>query len=554
MDFLNQVARQISELFRSMTPGAKIAVALLLAVLGVSLFFLFSNKISGGGDYLFAGESFSATQIQKMEAAFGAEGLSGYQSVPGGGGFKVKVEGNKASYIAALVKHKALPPNCYDAIQEALTDVSPFTSPTQINEFIHNGKTIKLTQMISDLQLVAKAEVMFHKGKKAGLSRTEKSSAAILIQPVPGESLDASYAKTIQQMAADALSITANDVTVVDGNTGHCFSGNLSSGEIGNQIAVSAKEAKWQQNISNLIGIEGMKVVVNIIRGPYKSHVETVISPDKKKTVAQNTYEKTGSTESESPATKGRPGIVSNAGNRIQGAGNMMSKNSSKDSETSTNSLVGGTQQHFVYDTDQEQQINVSIRLPSEHYIKIWQSRNPTKEGEEAKEPTASELAAIETEEIQKTKQSVTNLLQQKGVADPSKFVDVTTYQSFIVAPSEGPGMMGQATAWIGQYWTVLGLFVLALLSLRALRTMMRSVPVEVGESHGHVKHKGMTIADGEEETVSEEEAKAMASEMLRKFDGKGPSLRDELTALVSQDADTAATILSGWIGSPTKT
>lgn len=552
MDFLNQISKQLSELFRSMTPGSRIAIGLLLAILSVSLFFLFSGKITESGEYLFAGESFGTTQIQKMEAAFGVEGLSGSTSIPTGDGFKVKVEGNKASYIAALVKHKSLPPNCYDAVQEALNEVGPFTSPTQVNQFIHNGKTIKLTQMIAALDSVEKAELMFTKKKSRGFNNKEKSSATVMVKPIPGEIISASLANSIQRMAASSLCIPAADITVADGKTGHCFSGDLNTGEIADRLADSERETNWQQRIRNLIGIEGMTVVVNVERDPYKSHKEFVISPDKKGTVAKKSYEKSGSSKSQLSATTGRPGPVSNAANRIAVTATPANNNSTQDSETMSDNLVAGSTKEIVYDTNREQQVNVSIQLPSEHFAKIWQSKNQTAEGEEPKTPTAAELATIEAEVVARTKQLVTNLLKRKGVKDPSEFVYVTSYQSFTFEPTEAPGMTSKATAWFGKYWTVLGLFGLAFFSLRALRSVMRSVPVEISDSTTQERQKSKLGKIGnQDDTVSEETAKAVAFQMLKKFDGTGPSLRDELTVLVNQDTDAAATILRGWIGNP---
>ena len=557
MDFLNQIAKQISELFRSMTAGSKIAVGLLLAVLVVLLFFLFSGKMSSSGEYLFAGESFSATQVQKMEGAFGAEGLSGYSAVPAGGGFKVKVEGHKANFINALVKHKALPPNCYDEIEEASNDVGPFTSPTLIKESLRNGKTNMLARKIADMNpLIENVTIMFNKEKPRGFNATEKSSAGIIVKPVPGETLSTTLARSIQQLAAGSLGIPAADITVVDGPTGYCFSGDLNKGDVADQLAESEREVYWKKKIHELIGIGGMTIAVNVKQDPYKSRVTSVYKPNKTDTVAQRMYEKNRSSETQTPATMGRIGLVSNTPRgRIEGAANTTNNNKSEDSETQTKNVFGESREQIVYNTGLEQQVNVSIQIPSEHYAKIWRSQNPTPEGEDPKTPKPEELAAIESKVIEQTKGSVANLLKEEGVKDPSQFVYVTTCQSIAAESVAEPGMMSKAMGWFGKYWTVLGLFVLAIFSLRALRSFMRSVPVEIADSSTAEKQKGKAKKAGiQDDTVSEETAKAMASQMLKKFDGKGPSLRDELTMLVNQDADAAATILRGWIGSPTKT
>ena len=49
MDFLNKAYAQIADLFRTMTPGARITAGLLLVVVVVSLGYLFNSQITGSG-------------------------------------------------------------------------------------------------------------------------------------------------------------------------------------------------------------------------------------------------------------------------------------------------------------------------------------------------------------------------------------------------------------------------------------------------------------------------------------------------------------------------
>ena len=49
MDFLNKAFAQLSDLFRSMTPAARITAGLLLAVVVVSLVYLFRYQVIRAG-------------------------------------------------------------------------------------------------------------------------------------------------------------------------------------------------------------------------------------------------------------------------------------------------------------------------------------------------------------------------------------------------------------------------------------------------------------------------------------------------------------------------
>ena len=84
MDFVNKAYAQLSELFRSMTPGTRIAAALLLGVIVVSLVYLFQYQGSSGDEYLLDGRPFSGSELTAIESAFAQKGLA-----------KSHVEGNK---------------------------------------------------------------------------------------------------------------------------------------------------------------------------------------------------------------------------------------------------------------------------------------------------------------------------------------------------------------------------------------------------------------------------------------------------------------------------
>ena len=79
MDFLNKAIAQLSELFRSMTPGARIMAGLLLAVVVISVGYLFQHSATGPDTYLFGGEPISNGQLDRVEAAIAKAGLSDFQ-------------------------------------------------------------------------------------------------------------------------------------------------------------------------------------------------------------------------------------------------------------------------------------------------------------------------------------------------------------------------------------------------------------------------------------------------------------------------------------------
>src|SRR6476620_4265324 len=117
MDFLYKAIAQLSELFRSMTPGARITAGLLLAVVVVSVGYLFQHGSSGPDTYLFGGEPISSGQLDRIESAIAKAGLSDFQRE----GFRIRVPaGQQAKYLAAVADAGALPPSMNTIMENAL--------------------------------------------------------------------------------------------------------------------------------------------------------------------------------------------------------------------------------------------------------------------------------------------------------------------------------------------------------------------------------------------------------------------------------------------------
>ena len=76
MDFINQAYSQLTDLFRSMTPAARITAGLLLTVVVISLVYLVRFQTTGSDEYLLGGRVFSESEVASMEAAFSAANLS----------------------------------------------------------------------------------------------------------------------------------------------------------------------------------------------------------------------------------------------------------------------------------------------------------------------------------------------------------------------------------------------------------------------------------------------------------------------------------------------
>ena len=99
MDFLNKAYSQLTDLFKSMTPGSRITAGMLLIMIVVSLTYLFVFQVNTANEYLFGSREFSQGELDAMQSAFGAAGLNNFKVV----GKRVCVpRGQLVEYLQAL--------------------------------------------------------------------------------------------------------------------------------------------------------------------------------------------------------------------------------------------------------------------------------------------------------------------------------------------------------------------------------------------------------------------------------------------------------------------
>ena len=117
MDVFNNISAQIRDVFASMTAGARITAALLLAVVVVSLGYLFQQGTASGDAYLFGGEYLPASQLDRIEMAIAKRNLSGH--IREGNRIRVPA-GQKHEYLAAIAEDGATPRNFHDLLENSL--------------------------------------------------------------------------------------------------------------------------------------------------------------------------------------------------------------------------------------------------------------------------------------------------------------------------------------------------------------------------------------------------------------------------------------------------
>jgi flagellar M-ring protein FliF len=548
MDFLNKTYAQIADLFRSMTPGARITAALLLVAVVVSLGYLFTGQVSGGSCDLFDGEVIPPAQRQLILAAFGSANLN--DAVERDSRIFVP-QGQKAKYMAAAAQAKALPPTPGSAIKSAIDSGSPFAPETERLARWIAAKQEEMRNVISSMRGIASASVTLDSRKTPGFNKDMQFTAAVYVQPAGSQELDDEKVSAIRSYVASSVAgLKYENVTVTDPN-GHAWAGDADHGGNASDNKYVQLRKEYEKRLvrtirNSLANIPGATVAVNVVLDPNESIRTIEIKNDKANTVDVHSVDSETSRTSDPVGSGGPAGFASQQPNRSMTLGGNSAAGGVKEEDTSKKSEVtsvpSGKQTDTVKAGNTPIMEQASIGIPSGYFKKAWQLENPPAAGQEPKDPDQAALDQFRTKTIDKIKKQVAVLLTApEGITDRTSLVEVTDFPEIPVVPPPEPSIAKTAATWLGDYWSVAGMIGLAAVSLLMLRSLVKSAPP--------LEQPAMPrLADSPEtdyETAAPDKPKPVR---VKRFTA-GPSLQDEISTLVQEDPEIAANILKTWIG-----
>ncbi|WP_254512057.1 hypothetical protein [Anatilimnocola floriformis] len=559
MDFVNKLYAQLSDIFRSMSAGSRLAVGLLLALIVVSLVYLFQYQVAAGDEYLLNGRAFSGSELTAIEAAF-AKGKLGKSVVVGN---QIRIpRGQKQQYLAAMAEAQALPADFHKYMTDDLKGDNPFSSTRSLELRRAHAKTKELSLIISRMRGIESATVQFDEEQMGGLSRQKKKTAMVAVQSA-GAPLEEDQVKSIRNVVASAyVGLERQNVTITDLATHHTYGGGTGAGGFGEDESLYAAhkakfEREWQRKIHDQLAmIPGVIVGVNVELNPELQHSTQTIKLDAKPTTV-STRENTKEMTSSQPAPGGRPGAESNgvAGNRAIAVSGSGSGGQSQTTESSSETKnVPGHEQTLISKVPlAPSQVTTSIEVPASYYSKVWKERRPAGQNGE---PDAAALAQIENETRKRIEETVRNLLPPVAQGtNPYPHISVSTFTDLAAAPIIPPAFADNALAWLSENWQTLGMIGAGLLCFLMMRSMLNSTAsagvaanvAEAAAAGGGAPNLSVVAADGEDE--ADESSEPSKTPRLKRFTAAGGDLKNELQSLVKEDPDAAANILRTWIG-----
>jgi flagellar M-ring protein FliF len=549
MDVLNKAYGQVAELFRSMTPGARMTAAMLLVTIVVSLTYLFVFQIHTADEYLFGSRDFSQAELDAMQSAFAAARLDEFEVV----GTRIRVPHSKlVDYLQALSQSNFLPQNFDSAIDEALAKSNSIIDSKPLQDYrFSQASQKKFGQVIAALAGIDTATAQFQEVPKGGFPPQVERKATVAVRGTAGRELSPTLVQAVRTAASGWFGIQPHDVTIIDLNGNVTFGGDLATREPNGPSTPYADakrwyESYWKSKIEDCLAVyPGVVVGVNVELDPETDNESKKVTVDTQPIALEsNTYTKTSESR---PAAGGRPGAVPNEvpSNTPRDITSLTSQATTLDENREEQVSVAGHQQTISKKASLvPSSVTATVLVPKSHLTKLWHQRNPVAAGTEPKEPTDAELQPIERDVTDKiTKAVVRTLPPQDPTAPAASLVEVSSYEDLPPATLAGPTATASALAWMTDNWHRLALFGIGIVSLLMIRSMVRThAPAAPSAA------PALAVVAPPEDT-SEPAAALEAPALNRRARASGASLRDELTAMVREDPDAAANVLRTWIG-----
>ncbi len=544
-----------------MTPGARIIAGLLLAVVVVSVAYLFNSSVSGPDTYLLGGRAFTDNEMARIQVAFGEANLSNWEPV----GMQIRIpRGQQAQYLAAIAKGDALPQDFRESFTKMVQDSNPFTSDRQRQAALDVAETNLLTQIIEAMPNIDRANVMIKEDKAGGLGGARsRRTANVVVFPRSGYELTAEDAKSFREIVSGGRNIDARQISVVDGSTNTVMAsvGRESVGAGGNDLLLAKRawERLYTEKAQALLKlVPGAIVTAEVKVNPESRSRSTDVVVDKKNSTESQISEQTSESNSQTGGPGGRPGFESNS----PVPNGFAAANSNMSTQTSTTDSTSNSQRSFVIPFTEKtsemsgfvaEQVQIAVSVPETHFIEIWRQLNPTPAGGTPVEPTAADLATVAADEIKKIKAQVAGILPPEPPGAP--VVDRVTVNRFAPLPEQEPpavSFLDSATGWLSQSWSTVAMFLLAGFGLMTLRGLTKGIPSVEPAAAAPNAAPALAIAPEttDDAPSSEPGGKPAVAPRLKRRATGGPSLREELSEIVKEDPDAAANVLRAWIGS----
>ena len=566
MNKLQETWNQIRDLYAGMPPGTRVVAGLLTAVLLMSLIFLVlpgkgmpvvTKDVYLYGDYHFT----QSEQMQVMDALGSAGYVNGKDYNWEGNRLKVPVKKSE-QYASVLSKAKAVPvdapaitmKNAFD------TNVTTTKDDRMARDFatkqMTTSQTIRKLGGVEDATVSADQQRVF-RNMKWELVRT----ANVTVRPLPNREVDKYLRGAILGIIKSSFGITdAKNITIIDARPGgRAWEGSddwFEGGDGGLLEKKRDEEFAFEQKIISLLSdIDDLKVTASADVDKYRSWEQFSIDHRKPTGVASDSYSLKIDAENGSPGM--RPGYeMQNINSPLPYRNALMNgqlKFNEKESRDRELMVLQGDENRREFAPFPLLGMSASVRVPYAYFLKTWRQTKKVN-GEEVAEPQSGEIETWITQEIARLKKQLYPHLRTRNplVVDDvelEKLITIEPYHTQEMEPLPAMTAWESLAVWFDGNWKTMGLFGLVAASLGVLWGVTRPQKPEPIIIYEAPEMPNVEPEPGEAGDEEESDEEGGFKRSLEPFNKSMRSLQEEVSDLVVENPDAAASVLRQWIG-----
>jgi len=470
MDWVKNWLTQIQAQMVGLTVSQKMLMASLAVIIGVSLFLV----------ALYAGRPEMAPLIDQASTPSERAAITGYLSSRD---IRYKVEGDRIfvpverrlDALAALQMQELLPEDTSHGFSALIEKQSWWHTSTQNEQLYNIALQNELGRIVGSMRGVGGAKVIISRPKETGFDMTHSRPSASVNVEMKSGNLNQKVADAIAGLVAGAVAEMApEDVTVIDALAGRQFHTNDGDEMVPSDFLelVQVQEKVYREKIASALGyIPNVIVAVNVEIDPRRRQTDST-TYDNDASVTLITREHSRSQSSTEPGAGGEPGVRSNVGLDITGAGATGREQTMEESESEFDPYAGVTHEKVFDPGGLPTRISATINVPRSYFVAVYKQRRP----ESAEnEPTDADLQPLYQENLDRIKRQVEPLLstEQAGQIVVDVYPDAAP-ELAIAGPGAAAASGGLGGAIGGSMVKIIGLSALALTALGAMFMMIR--------------------------------------------------------------------------------
>lgn len=560
MNILSNLGKQLSDLFSSLSPSARIMAGLMIGVIVVSLGWIVNSEMSGDYESLLGGVALSNADMDRIETAFGDAQLRDYHRE----GRQIRIpKGQKDQYLKALSAANALPKEWGSEIDAALADGNVFESSEKFSARMQTAQERELANAFKRMPGIEFAAVRYDERRK-GFGREAERVCSIQLQGPHNDPIPEATLRRIAEHASKYFAgLPKSNISVLDLGTANVFTDSDDPRFASDNPVLAAKrqyESYLDAKIGAVLSEYGAVILmVDVDVDPTLVQEQEKLAYDPTAVTLQSVESRKDS-ENAKTAPSGPPGADANGiGNKAQRIEGGLAGNTSKTKESEANERrVAG---HDASRTETAgltpTKVKVSIGIPESHYRKVFAHRylinTPGATAEDIPPPTPQQLTDLKTELEGTVRSAVETVAMGIRDGDDRKpFVNVYAYTDLPPLEIPPPSLATTALTWLGDSWSTVALLLVVVMALGMMFSWVRSqndpesdrkfaegfglqVPVNMGDE-----------LDLGEDSQGEE---AGTNRDKPEFAVVGGEMKEDLSTLIKENPDAVVNLLKTWIG-----